>query len=163
MVEKWGRKRIWPVHVLWKEVKLKRQRQWGKGWSGWSACHPEPWRCPDQSCAKGCVWVHALIEARVWADIHGSCYHWEPGRCPGSCQPRAAMLVSPRAILIWVAWAAMQGHSDIRAQIAAKTMSESMVQPQPGLDGCPWLSFPSKMMCMPRVNIKLNEEHNVWE
>lgn len=33
------------------------------------------------------------------------------------------MLVLPRAILIWVAWAARQGHSDIRTQIAAKTMS----------------------------------------
>lgn len=36
------------------------------------------------AAAKGHVWVHNPIAAKVCVDIHGQCYHQRPGRCPVS-------------------------------------------------------------------------------
>lgn len=41
------------VYVLWREVHLKKWKQWGQSQGGWLACHPGPWCHMSLSCYQG--------------------------------------------------------------------------------------------------------------
>lgn len=87
-------------------------------------CHWGTWWHSGLHCYRGHIWVQGPA-ARVCADVHGFSNHKRQWGWPGSSQTPESLVVSKnristRAMLIWMGYAAIWGHRDIRAHAAMR-------------------------------------------